>query len=149
MKTYKVTVDSNGTIRWRNENGQLHREDGPAVEYTDGTKVWYLNDQLHREDGPAVEYADGTKSWYLNGQRHREGGPAIEWADGDKSWWLNDQLHREDGPAVEGANGHKEWWINDQRLTEKEFNMRMKPHKEMTVAQLEQELGYKIKIVKG
>lgn len=30
-------------------------------EYTvkvlaDGTKVWYLNDELHREDGPAVEY---------------------------------------------------------------------------------------------
>ena len=28
-----------------------------------GTKRWYQNGQLHREDGPAVEYADGTKSW--------------------------------------------------------------------------------------
>jgi hypothetical protein len=32
------------------------------------TKFWYLNDNLHREDGPAVEWADGTKSWYLNGK---------------------------------------------------------------------------------
>jgi hypothetical protein len=28
-----------------------------------------LNGQLHRTDGPAIEYADGDKSWYLNGQR--------------------------------------------------------------------------------
>ena len=26
---------------------------------------------LHRLDGPAIEYADGTKSWWLNGKRHR------------------------------------------------------------------------------
>lgn len=43
----------------------------------------------HREDGPAVEWADGIKSWWLNGKRHREDGPAIEWADGIKSWYLN------------------------------------------------------------
>ena len=37
--------------------------------YDDGTKEWYLNGQIHREDGPAVEGADGTKSWYLNGKK--------------------------------------------------------------------------------
>ena len=51
---------------------------------------WYLNDRLHRVDGPAVEYADGTKRWFLNGKRHREDGPAIEYADGEESsWYLN------------------------------------------------------------
>jgi hypothetical protein len=45
MKTYKVTVDSYGNIRWRNEVGQYHREDGPAREYADGTKEWYINDK--------------------------------------------------------------------------------------------------------
>jgi NTP pyrophosphatase (non-canonical NTP hydrolase) len=49
-------------------NDELHREDGPAVEYSNGDKRWYLNDELHREDGPAVEYADGTKYWWLNGK---------------------------------------------------------------------------------
>ena len=43
-----------------------HREDGPAVEWADGSKFWYRNDLLHREDGPACEWADGNKSWYIN-----------------------------------------------------------------------------------
>ncbi len=56
---------------------------------SNGTKLWYLNDQLHRVDGPAVEYAIGTKLWYLNGKRHRTDGPANEWLDGTKEWYLN------------------------------------------------------------
>ena len=32
-----------------------------------GGKYWYLNGKLHRENGPAVEYADGTEEWWLNG----------------------------------------------------------------------------------
>jgi hypothetical protein len=58
------------------------------VEYTSGTKVWYLNGKYHRVDGPAIEYPDGGKDWFLIGQRHREDGPAREY-DGRKEWWLN------------------------------------------------------------
>jgi hypothetical protein len=101
MKTYKVTVSAKGTIKWYNENDESHREDGPAIEWTDGDKWWYLNGKLHREDGPAVEHANGAKYWYLN-----------------------DKLHREDGPAVEHADGSKEWYINGKYLTEEEFNKR-------------------------
>jgi hypothetical protein len=54
-----------------------------------GDKFWYLNGNRHREDGPAIEYADGTKRWYLDGSLHREDGPAIEYANGNKSWFLN------------------------------------------------------------
>ena len=61
-----MTIDEEGTRHWRNEAGQLHREDGPAVEWANGTKHWYLNGLRHREDGPAIEWADGTKFWYLN-----------------------------------------------------------------------------------
>jgi len=50
----------------------LHRVDGPACEYADGSKFWYINDKLHRIDGPAIEYADGTKYWYINGDRLAE-----------------------------------------------------------------------------
>ncbi len=56
---------------------------------TFGNKYWYLNGKLHREDGPACEYTDGNKSWWKNGQRHREDGPAIEYYDGTKYWYLN------------------------------------------------------------
>ena len=76
------------------EDGDLihHREDGPAIEYVDGYKEWWLNGKLHREDGPAIEYADGNKQWQLNGKLHREDGPAVERANGDKYWYLNDEF---------------------------------------------------------
>jgi len=89
------------TREYRNSKSQLHREDGPAVERTDGTKAWYLNGKRHREDGPAIEDADGYKSWYLNGKRHRE-----------------------DGPAIEFANGTKAWYLDGEEFTEEEFNSR-------------------------
>jgi hypothetical protein len=56
-----------GDKRWY-LNGKLHREDGPACEYANGSKFWYLNDQLHREDGPAYEAAYGYKQWYYHGK---------------------------------------------------------------------------------
>lgn len=55
-----------------------------------GTKMWYLNGRLHREDGPAIEWADGSNEWWLNGKRHREDGPAVEFWCGEKHWFLND-----------------------------------------------------------
>ena len=50
----------------------LHRDDGPAIEYADGSREWFLNGKLHREDGHAVEYADNSKEWYLNGEELTE-----------------------------------------------------------------------------
>jgi hypothetical protein len=89
--------------------------------YSDRTE-WYFNGKLHREDGPAIEYADGSKYWYLGGQLHREDGPAITWADGSKLWFRNGQLHREDGPAVDWVDGSKECWLKGKKLSEEEFD---------------------------
>jgi hypothetical protein len=33
-----------------------------------GDKHWYKNGTLHREDGPAIEYREGARYWYLNGK---------------------------------------------------------------------------------
>ncbi len=49
------------------------------IEYTVkafsyGRKEWFLNGKRHREDGPAIEYSDGygrrhsPARWYLNGK---------------------------------------------------------------------------------
>jgi hypothetical protein len=81
-----MTVENDGTRKWT-LNGKLHRENGPAVEWSDGGKTWYRNGQCHREDGPADEYPNGGKYWYQNGRLHREDGPAIEESDGGKSWY--------------------------------------------------------------
>jgi hypothetical protein len=96
MITYKVTVDEYGTKRWFNENGKLHRLDGPAVESANGSKEWYQNGERHRLDGPAYEYADGDKFWYQNGELHRLDGPAVEPSDGDKEWWVEDTQYSEE-----------------------------------------------------
>jgi len=61
-------IDEDGNKRWYNETGELHREDGPAVERADGYKAWYKNMKLHREDGPAQEYPNGRKLWYIKGK---------------------------------------------------------------------------------
>ena len=147
MKEYKVRVHIDRT-EWLNKDGYLHREDGAAVEYTNGNKEWWLNGLLHREDGAAIEWADGSKSWWLNGQRHRVDGPAIEWPDGSKEWFLKGKRHRIDGFAVEWADGSKEWWLNDENLTEEEFLKRTPFVQEMTMEEVCKALGKTIKIVK-
>jgi len=114
--------------------------------FDDGTKYWYLNGVLHREDGPAIENVDGGKAWYLNGLLHRGDGPAVERTDGDKEWYLNGERYREDGPAVEWADGTKKWYSNGKELTEEEFNAKTQV-KELSVAELQEMLGFKIKVV--
>ena len=86
------------------------------------TKMWRLNGERHREDGPAIEWHDGTKEWYLNGEQHRKNGPAHETADGGyKSWYLNGKLHKEDGPARVWSDELKEeWWLNGKQVTEED-----------------------------
>ena len=80
-------VNRLGAKEWTDKHGQLHRVDGPAVEYADGGKSWWVNGRMHREDGPAVEFADGGEEWYFAGLRHREDGPAVTHADGREEWW--------------------------------------------------------------
>jgi len=40
-----------------------------------GSKLYYKEKAMtirHREDGPATEWSDGSKSWWLNGERLTE-----------------------------------------------------------------------------
>ncbi len=123
--------------------GILHRLDGPAVEYVDGTKEWYYYGLLHREDGPAEDNADGSriwrqmgklhrvggpavelrcgsKHWYQYGLKHRDGGPAEECRSGSKGWFQQGIRHRDDGPAIIFPGGDKYWYLFDRCLDEKE-----------------------------
>jgi len=125
-----------------------HREDGPAIEYADGSKAWYLNGERHREDGPAYEDADGSREWFINGKHHREDGPAIEYADGSKAWYLNGERHREDGPAVEGNSRYKAWYINGEQLSEDEFNTRTNPVTELTLDEIASKFGVNVSKLK-
>jgi len=82
-------TDSNGSKIWKNKEGQVHRTDGPAIIYADGTQVYYIEGQWHRTDGPAVIYPDGTEFYLQNGKRHRTDGPAVIESDGHEEYWKN------------------------------------------------------------
>ena len=85
----RIEVDRDGTCKYFNSAGELHRDNGPAVEYKSGSRAWFQNGKLHRTDGPAVVWSDGEEVWFQNGLRHREGGPAVITPDGRKEWWID------------------------------------------------------------
>jgi hypothetical protein len=72
MKDSQPEIDNSGIKWWWNKDRRLyclHRLDGPAVEYTDGSKLWLIHGKYHRLDGPAREWADGLKCWCINDEQ--------------------------------------------------------------------------------
>jgi len=46
-----------------NENGLYY------IFFASGTKAYFKSNNLHKQDGPAVEWANGNKAWYYEGYR--------------------------------------------------------------------------------
>ena len=65
-------IDDEGYPIWK----KLHRDDGPAAEYSNGNKYWYVMGKPHRTDGPAIEVVDGPDQWWVDGKRLTE--PAFD-----------------------------------------------------------------------
>jgi len=67
-KEYVRTNDAGDKFYYKNPEMTIrHRTDGPAIEFSDGYRAWYVNGVLHRIDGPAVEHTVGSTPWYVNG----------------------------------------------------------------------------------
>lgn len=73
-------------------DGQLHRDDGPAVIHHSGYQAWHQYGEFHRMDGPAVINANGYTAWFQNGLRHRIDGPAAHFSNGDLEFWIDGVL---------------------------------------------------------
>ena len=70
---YRIVLNpATGTRRHYNTLGQLHCEDGPAVEYAYGRVEWWQHGLRHRVNGPAVVFSDSRKYWFLNGVQYTE-----------------------------------------------------------------------------
>jgi hypothetical protein len=136
MNKQNPVIDKYGDKRWFNEKGELHRDDGPAIELADGERRWYKDGNLHRVDGPAYEHVNGSKVWYQTGKLHRADGPACEYPDRYKFWYQNGKLHRLDGPAIEVNNGYKFWYIEGNSYTEEEFNKKIGKKVENTMKEI-------------
>ena len=54
-------VRTKNRVAYFNDAGQIHREDGPAIEWFNGDKEYYINGKRHRIDGPAIEKINGYK----------------------------------------------------------------------------------------
>lgn len=71
----KCEISWGGTKRWI-RHGNLHREDGPAIEQVNGHKEYWRYGKRHRLDGPAVEPVIGTRSgparWFVNNIEYPE-----------------------------------------------------------------------------
>lgn len=89
--------------------------------FSEGYRWVNSKGQSHRLDGPAIEWAEGSKEWWVDGKRHRLDGPAVEWVEWSKQWWVEGKRHRLDGPAIEDVNGNKEWWVDGLEVTESTY----------------------------
>lgn len=58
----------------KDKNGILYQEkDGLTIICEQGDKTWWNQDgKRHRTDGPAIEYVDGSKSWWVDGKKYTE-----------------------------------------------------------------------------
>lgn len=110
------TIGPDGTIEWRDEEGRLHREGGPARVFASGREEWFRCGLLHREDGPAVVHANGSVKYYENGVRHREGAPACVYVNGTEKWYRRGLRHRDDGPAATYPDGRRVWFVDGVRV---------------------------------
>jgi len=48
------------------------KKTGIFIKISDKAKRHYLNDFLHREDGPAIEFPNGNKEYYISGIEYLE-----------------------------------------------------------------------------
>jgi hypothetical protein len=65
--SFYMEINDEGTIKFYDEERRLHRLDGPAIEWLDGTRMWCEHGLFHRLDGPAIEFFDGSKEWFVKG----------------------------------------------------------------------------------
>jgi len=77
----------------------------------------------------------------------------VEVTESNTNWkdFETGRIHRLDGPAVEWTNGGKEYSIDGKRYTKEQFDTKVNSlnKKELTISEIEDKLGYSIKIIKG
>ena len=90
---YAVSSVGNEAYAKNFAGGGIHRVGGPA-QITDQGRFYMQNGIHHREDDkPAIEWSNGSLMWFIKDKKHRLGGPAVIGPDGEESYWLNNQQY--------------------------------------------------------
>src|ERR1700691_4077197 len=103
------------TIKVKDYAGVPYNYTG-IVKYHDGSIEYYLNGELHRENGPAIIYPNGSIYYYLNGKSHREDGPAAIWNDGTIFYYLNNNDITEEVEEWIKENNIPKVWDNSHKI---------------------------------
>lgn len=63
------SIDESGSEIWHRVDhpNVIHRDDGPAITWDDGSRFWYYDGVNHNENGPSVIYANGQMHWHYHG----------------------------------------------------------------------------------
>lgn len=67
-KSFKIEKGGINGIKYLDDEGKLHRTDGPALEWENGTKHWAVKGLHHRLDGPAIIWESGNEEYLINGE---------------------------------------------------------------------------------
>ncbi len=51
---------------------QIPKDFTGTAEFGLWMKIWLKNGYYHRTNGPSIDFTDGTKYWYLNGNYYAE-----------------------------------------------------------------------------
>lgn len=137
------SFNSINSIRFVDENEELHRNNGNPSFISNHLILWYKNGKLHRKNGkPAIIrqmidkntnnnytnynlYSIGTpkEEYWENGKLHRENDlPAVVFSDytPHSYWFINGKLHREKGkPSI--INGNFLYYHNNGILYKSEI----------------------------
>ena len=101
---------------WR-ELENIPNKEGMYIDDKNGDKYTFKDNEYHSYNGkPAIEYCDGTKVWYRNGKGHRLYGPAVERCEGLKTWWLFDNEYYESDYNEIMKNVPLFYWKNMDKL---------------------------------
>jgi hypothetical protein len=106
---------------WAND-GNISREDGPAIATSDGLWVYAVDGIIHRNDGAAIYQQAGDHSFHRNiihGLMRLDVVLRIEERQASiisRKKYKNGLLHCRGGPAVIQMGQPDEYWINGTRV---------------------------------
>jgi len=63
----ELIQDKMFTYKWKDKNGNVRKQTFNDCKYYYGS-----NGKRHREDGPAIEYNNGDREYYLDGIKYSE-----------------------------------------------------------------------------
>ena len=117
LSNYTKVRESETTIWHFDDNDDLHRVNGPAIE-RDGGPIHYFvrGTEIFPPDDTGFDLAsvaeDGVQRW-TSGTGNRE---CMVGADGSRTFYRDGDIHRNGAPAIIDADGTEHWYRYDKEI---------------------------------